>query len=77
MTIKQECAFNICAQAFDKFYAHSTSQLGGVMVVIRRSSNMKPKLISQESGYRISLDLTLQGDVLCFIAIYVPVEGKD
>ena len=47
------------------------------MVVIRRSSNLKPKLISQELGHKISLDLTLQGDVFHFIAIYALVEGKD
>ncbi len=77
LTVKQERAFNCCAQAFDNFYAHGTSQLGGMMVAIRRSSNMKPKLISQEAGHKISLDLTLQGDALHFIALYAPVEGKD
>ena len=25
LTVKQECAINICTQAFDKFYAHGTS----------------------------------------------------
>ncbi len=64
LTVKQEQAFNVYAQSFDKFYVNGMSQSGGIMVAVRRSSNMHPKIVSQDLGHKLVLDLTLQGETI-------------
>ena len=76
LTVEQECSFGMFAQAFDKFYAHGTSQSGGIMVAVRRALNYMPVIVCLDAGHKLVLDLVIQGESLRLISIYAPNDPK-
>ncbi len=62
LTIKQERSFGIFAQGFDKFYAHGTSQLGGILIAVHRSLGLAPSIVNYDNGHKLILEVSLQGE---------------
>ncbi len=62
LTVKQERSFSIFAQSFDKFYAHGTSQLGGILIAVCRSLSLAPSVVNYDNGHKLVLEVSLQGE---------------
>ena len=77
LTSQQERAFALHAPSFDFFFAHGTSNSGGVLTAVNRRAGIIPIKAAEIKGWMIAIDVA-QGDVqMRIVNVYAPNLLKD
>ncbi len=75
LTMELEFAFKAYAPSMDIFFAHGTSQSGGVLIALRHSINASGSVVMWLGKHGIVLDVQQACGYYRIINVYAPVEG--
>ncbi len=74
---KQEYTFSLHAQSYEIFYSHSTSQLAGVLLAVKRNAGISVIKFSPVSPYLRVLDILVIEQPYHMLACYAPMQPKE
>ena len=76
LTQQLENKFSLCAQTFEVFYSHSTSQSAGVLVAIKWNLGLHVKYSDKIEGHAICLDIQGESEEFQVISVYAPNDSR-